>query len=520
MNKTEKNNFINNALIEYLEMASGVSSSEFKKNKDNLKRELKKLSVKSFNKEQVEIISNFIFESKKLNPKNLVVFTTALKGIIFKIKRSQSHIFIDFIVDNIQNKNGNVRQSTVNFYNWWAIVTDDPLGPNRQNKLNKNLYSLFSQIKELIKKHQPNGIVISDNFLDNPTYLNELSPSVYKSLVSLWENATGSYYMENVLKNYPELKIKIPVRNYEDEEWVEENEIDPEEEASNLWNKQKPDIEVLSALSILETLAKKSFEKELEKFNFEKKFSNSLIDELKNNFGFGGGCMIIFDKMVANYLKRGINPNDTDSLVRALLFFSGHHIIENDKKEPMSQVVLASVIQREEAMGNEPKDMKSFILRLKDAHLSIDDFYKKGLENQKRKQKEFMKGVEENEPEMGCELRDTLNNHLNEIIDSFEQCNSIAHHSLDWFVQIEPWSVLSKSPKKLAALAYFTVRKFNYENKGGIAPYETSDLSEYGGWKSNSISSSSSRFFYAVVTAVRDPRLLLILNDDNKNNEI
>ena len=514
--KDENNcEIVEKEIISFFEIALKGTPAEIKKAEIVFKKNTKDLFGKKLTAKQWFLLLDIIEKTKKINENNKANFINSLKNIVFYIPKKESHILVDFITDNILSENGKVRHATINFFDWWRMTEDRSFKFKGKGGLSKNLYNLFLKIKDLIKKYQPENIVISDNFSDDPTYLNELKPSVYKSLLLFWEKGTDSPYMQKILVEYPELQIIIPKRNYDDKTWLAENEIDPEEEALNLWNKQIVDVEVFSALSVLEAIAKDRFIKELNKFNFDKNFSNELIKEMKNHFTFLGEDVNSFQKMVMKYISMGIKPEDTDFLVRAFLSFANHRIIENDAKEPMSPILVSVAVAKAEMDRKEPKDIKNFILHIRDTHLSIDTFYKQLTVKKKKERQGCLDSLKdsksEQDDEFCCYTREAIKKDEKETEKAIAQCCSIAHHIFDWYVQVEPWGVLSKSPEKLSALEYFSVRKFNFDNDCCQAEtYNNNDLSEFGGWKSNNITGSSNSFYYSVYHSVGDPQLLYL----------
>lgn len=502
-------------IISFFEVALKGTSAEIKKAKIIFKKNTKNLFGKRFTSKQWFLLLSIIEKSKEINENNKANFISSLKDIVFYIPKKESHFMVDFIIDNILSENGNVRQATINFFDWWRITETGSFRSKEKEELSKNLYNLFLKIKDLIKEHQPENVVISDNFSDDPTYLNELNPSVYKSLLLFWEKGTGDPYMQEILVKYPELQIIIPKRNYDDESWLTENEIDPEEEALNLWNKQIVDMEIFSALSILEAMAKDRFIKELNKLNFDKDFSKGLIKNMKDHFTFLGEDVDSFQEMVTEYISMGIKPEETDFLVRAFLSFANHRIIENDNKEPMSPILVSVAVAKSEMERKEPKDMKNFILHVRDTHLSIDTFCEQFTRKETDRKRDYLNSLKNSnlnskqEKEFLCHAKEALEKNTKETEKALMQCCSIAHHIFDWYVQVESWGVLNKSPEKLTALAYFSVRKFNFDNDCCYAEvYNNNDLSEFGGWKGNNITGSSDSFYYSVCHSVGDPQLL------------
>ena len=229
--------------------------------------------------------------------------------------------------------------------------------------------------------------------------------------------------------------------------------------------------------------------------------------------------MVPFQKMTMDYIGRGINPDQADALVRSFLLFSSHRIIENDNKEPMSQILADVVVKKAEEMMNEPKDMKSFLFRLRDTHLIIDKFKKEYCEEKKREREENSEEISDEKAEKTfSEIMDDLNKST---VNNMEQACSIAHHCFDWFVQVEPQRILSKTPEKWAALSYFFVRKFNFENfdeneGGGLPFYDNNDLDKLGGWTKGGVNSGSISFYYTIVNVIQDPKLMLIKSDKDE----
>jgi len=486
---------------------------DFKKQKIKFEKKVYKHG-KKLNKEQVELIKEFVEKSKTIDEKNKSNFIKSLKIIVWKLPSGGIDFIADFILENIQNKNGNQRQACINLFNDWFIIEYHLFDTNKKEnniELPDVFYRFLSKLKDLIKRYQPKNIVISDNIADDPDYLDELKSSVYKSLVLLWEEATGhNYRMEEILKKYPEFQIAVPKRNYADDSWIGKNPINPDEEMLNLWNGASMDMKIFGALSALETMMKIRFQKELDNLEFDKNFSKNLIEKLKKCPVFQEATMIPFQEMTMNYIKRGMTPDQADALVRSFLLFSSHRMIENDNNEPMSQILATVAVKKAEMMLNEPKDMKSFLIKIYETHLVIDKFQREYCE---RKKKEIIRKGAKTHNEEARKIFTEIKKNLSKSIEySMEQACSIAHHCFDWFVQVEPQRILSKSPEKWAALAYFFVRKFNFENikEGGNIFYDNNDLDNLGGWTKGGVNSGSINFYYTVAGVVQDPELLYV----------
>ena len=496
--------------------------TDFKKEEKEFEKKTKS-NRKRLNKKQTELIRELVEKSRLVEGKNKINFIKALKIIVWSFPRGKGDFIADFILENIQNDNGNQRQSCINLFSNWMIGNQNVFELNKNkredvSKLSETFYNFLLELKSLIKKYQPRGLVIGDDICGEQDYLNELKPSVYKSLVLLWEEATTRYYyVERTLENYPEFQIKIPKRNYDDDNWLVENEVDPEEEMLNLWNNIPVDMEIFSALLTLESMMEKRFKKELSNLGFEKDFSDELVEELRKCPVFQEATMVPFNKMTMDYINRGIVPDQADALVRSFLLFSSHRMIENNNKEPMSQILADVIVSRARMMKNEPKDMKSFLFRLRDTHLIIDKFRKEYCE--RKKQEKDKRLAEISNKKNGKIFIETVEELGKSIEGNMEQACSIAHHCFDWFVQTEPQAILKKPPEKWAALAYFFVNKFNlenYEKGGGFVFYDNNDLDELGGWKKGGVISGSERFYHTVASVIRDPKLMFVKSNEDK----
>lgn len=472
-------------------------------------------------KKQWNVVLNSFEKYKKVDTQHKIFFISILKKIVLSIDRKDKNelsFVSDFMCENIIHPVGGVRNATVHLLDYWYISNSLYYRSTKNSKtLSDELYSFLLRIKNLIVKYEPEDIVFSKDGFELPTYLNELKPSVYKSLVLMWEVATRSTYVEELLKNYPELQVNVPDRNYNDEDWLHENEVDPEEEALNLWGKNPPDGNVQSALLVMESSARKHFLNELDKFGFSKNFSNNLIREMEKHFTFLGEDVNSYDELIMECVRLGIEHDTTDSLIRAFLNFSSHRIITNGINQPMSPILVSVAVLKSETMVHEPSNMHAFVLRMRDAHFAVDIFYKNHVANYEKGHMEMMERIEtihSDRKDPSRSIFDDFKKIKEKHMIELEQSRSIARHVLNWYIQSEPWGVLNKTPEKLAALAYYTVKKVNDDEGQCSVGYTTDELSAFGKWSTNSISGGSTSFYYGVLNSVRDKELLLIKSEE------
>jgi hypothetical protein len=497
-------------IVEMLNAALSGTSEDAKKAKKEFERKRNDVRGWRFGAKDLETVKNLFERYETADTKHKTYFIGTLKNIVWHFPKKESVFLTDFIVRNITHKDGGVRQAIVNFFDWFRI--DDNVSFKENAPIGENYHSFLLAIKKLIRDHQPEDIIISDNREDFPTYLNDLKPSVYKSLLLVWEKATCGQYMEDKLKKYPELQIAVPKRNWDDDDWLSENEVYADEEALNLWVGQKIGSDVYSALFVLESLARSRFVKELDDAGFEKNFYEKLIADMEKHPAMEGEDVRSYEELIAECIRIGFPHEYSDPLIRGFLAFSNHRIIKNEEGEPLSPILLSAIMERESLGRHEPKDIKAFLFRVRDAHLAIDAFCEQSIQNDSVSTKEMIERLEKYVPQNQFakekEIFETSHEHH---VELFRRYASIAHHSFDWYVLSAPWGVLGKTPEKLAALSYFVVKKANEERKPYCAVnYTNKDLSEFGKWAGNAVSGSANGFFYDVMNGLRDPELLYV----------
>ena len=91
---------------------------------------------------------------------------------------------------------------------------------------------------------------------------------------------------------------------------------------------------------------------------------------------------------------------------------------------------------------------------------------------------------------------------------------SVAHHTLDWYIQTDPCGFnRTREPRKAAAQILILVKEYNAEMTDGkvFLNYDKKALSKFGGWKAyESFSMVKYRILRPLLEHVGDPDMLLI----------
>jgi len=102
--------------------------------------------------------------------------------------------------------------------------------------------------------------------------------------------------------------------------------------------------------------------------------------------------------------------------------------------------------------------------------------------------------------------------------------NSVAHHTLDWYIQTEPGAFnRTMDSRKIAAQILFMVKEYNMDmTLGGVfLKYDNKILAEFGGWKGpGQFGQIKYKIMRPVLSAVVDPVLLLIDPDKTSRKKI
>ncbi|RLJ02056.1 MAG: hypothetical protein DRP10_02430 [Candidatus Aenigmatarchaeota archaeon] len=234
-------------------------------------------------------------------------------------------------------------------------------------------------------------------------------------------------------------------------------------------------------LEDLYSLTKERFLEEFFKLGFNKKDFEDLEKKLSKDSSDMNIRALFSDILIRIIEKRKVkNLKELNNFVREFQALTNHFVIYlNSKKLALSNFIITVLMTEKEIGSKKSLIVDEFMKVCCDAHKEINQFLKSEYGQLGPKEKEII---------------------------------SIAHHILDWYLQVKPDAAYKKKSKKLAAISIYLVEKINSKVTGYITTGITAKkLSEFSGYSSSgALSSSANDVFYDVIYNVIDPELLLV----------
>jgi len=234
-------------------------------------------------------------------------------------------------------------------------------------------------------------------------------------------------------------------------------------------------------LEDLYSLTKERFLEEFFKLGFNKKDFEDLEKKLSKDSSDMNIRALFSDILIRIIEKRKVkNLKELNNFVREFQALTNHFVIYlNSKKLALSNFIITVLMTEKEIGSKKPLIVDEFMKVCCDAHKEINQFLTSEYGQLGPKEKEII---------------------------------SIAHHILDWYLQVKPDEGYRKKSKKLAAISIYLVEKINSNVTGHITIGITNKkLSEFGGYDSSgALSSSANRVFYDIIYHIIDPELLLV----------
>jgi hypothetical protein len=270
------------------------------------------------------------------------------------------------------------------------------------------------------------------------------------------------------------------VRNYEDDEWLEDNTLDPECIADEMWLNSTLTKEVATALADLEDMVRTRLYSELTHYGYSDRDASAYMKKVIASEP-GSEHVILID-IAQKEMDASGYLSKMNGIVRALQGYLNHRVQRNMGGEPYSLLLVHAQMTREEFGRTQPQDMGAFCIALRDAHIAVDAIGLALRDSVQKENEEFAERMstfaEEND------VVDRMKKYFDEKVGELTECTGIAHHALDWYMLSAPWNVF-REKEKLAAICFDIVLRINNENDYFFQTYTRRELSPLGGWKGN-----------------------------------
>jgi hypothetical protein len=401
------------------------------------------------------------------NRKSLLLRSLSIVTLHFNAPEEQIQSTGNLIMAGIVDPSGTVREAARNLAGNWRL---HDFYIDKQNwEPTSATIKVLTQIKRLCVEHQP----------EDPVYLDTAVPSVYKSLILLYEDLTGGLYMEQWLLKHPEYVVEIPLRTYEDEAWLTNNIIDRSVVLKNLWSKGEITKTARQALENMESLAKIRFETTMKRLGFTE-VEISLLHEQNIHARSDSELGRLCEDVVIDCLNRGHAMTTISTVIRDLQGMTNHTI--RTKPHLYTDFILSAASEREAARQKKPDDLSSFIIHNNDVHRAIQRFHDDSATASRQWRDELINRLMSLPKPDENWIKELQKEDWGSSLIMKESC-SIAHHAWDWYAQLNPWFT-PKTPERHAAITYQMIREMNFSDRQIDVPYSAKQITEFGGWKS------------------------------------
>ncbi len=352
---------------------------------------------------------------------------------------------------------------------------------------------------DLIQKHAPREWFKREE--SDPIVVPKLPPSIGKSLLMLWETFSNvGMYTEDFLDRHPECKLPFPVR-FVDERYDDEDDdqyVNVKDLAEELWVLTPITKEAREGLLALEKGAFERLERSVASLAVDAKKIATIIKEAEQQEDTSSLQQIMVELSTAAH-QQGWRPEQMHTVIRALQGYSENLILQNESAEPYSSVIVAAADNLPKAYVGRAPELPEKIFA---AHQALDYIIDTFLQREEKQYHSyrFMTTVEQDE-----EIR--------KHIPRYEECRSIGHTSLDWYLKYIPEALSKKPSEQVAAIALDVMLRFNEEGPvSRWTPFHRKELSEAGGWKWG-IGSTSISAYAAVRESMTTPEMLVLSAD-------
>ncbi len=202
--------------------------------------------------------------------------------------------------------------------------------------------------------------------------------------------------------------------------------------------------------------------------------------------------------------KEGTSPLSVfNSFVRAFQILT-HHTPYHDDSGYTTEFIRSVQETKYEYGMKKPESFEQYTLLSLVAHEALDRLWEEQQQALRKEKQE----AEKRWKDMG------LDNDKDPWMEKYYRVDnrfySVAHHILDWYLQLEPVQAYKKSANKLAVIAFYLTKLINetvYKNY--VSPFDEGLIASFGGWKNKS---SLTHMRYSAVQnllySVHDPDLL------------
>lgn len=448
------------------------------------------------------------------DPQLRAIYISALNEISYSVKKKQEHKLIELVFQEIMHPSAQVRISAVRLADRIRIFIILPIRNLDKNDNNKSAVAILARAKKLVEKHSPREWLSREDY--DPIIVPKLPVSLPKSLLLLWNAFSNmGMYEEEFFKKHPECLLPFPAQFYDDYKPAEEEDFEKQsvqDIADTLWENTPIAKETRDALAKLESIADERLTNSLKKLPVDQIDLKKALREA-NKLESSDVLQEVFLKLSNAALKSGMHVDEMNPIVRAMQGYSNNMVSLNIQSEPYSRLLAVSSNNLPEKYATDINEMPS---KIADAHKSLDQHINSLIREKKEMSAEVAESFKEITPPIN-NFDDTKRS--NQHITRLEECRSIGHHALDWYIQLIPADLFKKQKEKVAAIALDIVSNFNDDSPvKRWMPFYRRELTELGGWK-GSMGDASSSAFAAARDNIQDIDIM-ILRADPESDEV
>jgi len=420
------------------------------------------------------------------DPKRTVELIRTLSTMSYYFDAPEAFILAtkDLILKLLTHPHGHVRDAAKRLIGNWRLCMGGVFEPptNYPTLLIKDLVSL-------IRTHTP---------ADTSIPIEQMTPSIYKSLLLAYEEIACGMYIEEWITSNPQYHIDIP---YEDTPLV----ADRAALLPILW-RGAPCLP--STLEKSAMLSEKAYERLL-RFLIQAGFSAGEVNDTRSRLAIATdnqGEIGVVEHIIKLATRNKIDPDTLAPIIREMQSYTNHKV-RHARGVDFNYIILSAQTERIEQQIKGKVNWNEWYAHVVAVHEAIDEFSVEQSKSYRKQCEEFNERIKKiDSPDVADYLSDVDEDVAEHEVQLLDVC-SVAHYVWSWLVQSYP-TLPVKTPQKHAAICYSVVREINQ----GMTPYTTAHLGSFGGWKSPGSSLDSARTYVRMLLEVITEPSLFILN--------
>jgi len=358
----------------------------------------------------------------------------------------------ELILTSLTSPSGDVRESARRMIGNWRIHHS-----SNKVKVSETTKNFIKQLVSLIKANAPTAETLP---------IEDMSPSVYKSLLLAYEEVVRGLYVEQWVSQNPELIIEIPSEKYVPV-------FNRSTQIPLLWQRYCCHVATKALAEQLLTGAYVRLDFFLKQIPLTIPEINDIRSRIATAYTLQDQELVV--AKIADYIVKKNHP--IEMLAPFIREFQTimNQTARHDGDTWFTYVLLSAQTECTEVRITKKINWNQWLAYMSTVHAEIDSFKQQFLNKRAQRHQALQ--------ELMAKLHQEAPLGLIEDIQGFDvalaDAISIAHYICDWIMQTYP-SYTNKEPRKFAGLCLSAV----YEINQGMAPYSSHHIADFGGWKS------------------------------------